>query len=97
MEVDYRVIDGAVNLTSLVTLVSGEGLKWSRPILCPHRLRGGVRFGDCLQSGVGRSIFGKRFKEGALNPFFLSDFSTFFLELVDIRTSFHRDFYFYEI
>jgi len=28
MEVDYRVIDGAVNLTGLVTLVSGEGLKY---------------------------------------------------------------------
>jgi NAD(P)H-quinone oxidoreductase subunit 5 len=28
MEVDYRVIDGAVNLTGLVTLFSGEGLKY---------------------------------------------------------------------
>jgi NAD(P)H-quinone oxidoreductase subunit 5 len=28
MEVDYCVIDGAVNLTGLVTLVSGEGLKY---------------------------------------------------------------------
>ena len=28
MEVDYRVVDGAVNLTGLVTLVSGEGLKY---------------------------------------------------------------------
>jgi NAD(P)H-quinone oxidoreductase subunit 5 len=28
MEVDYKVIDGAVNLTGLVTLVSGEGLKY---------------------------------------------------------------------
>ena len=28
MEVDYRVIDGAVNLTGLATLVSGEGLKY---------------------------------------------------------------------
>lgn len=28
MEVDYRVIDGVVNLTGLATLVSGEGLKY---------------------------------------------------------------------
>jgi NAD(P)H-quinone oxidoreductase subunit 5 len=28
MEVDFRVIDGAVNLTGLATLVSGEGLKY---------------------------------------------------------------------
>ncbi|HEY9666809.1 MAG TPA: NAD(P)H-quinone oxidoreductase subunit 5 [Coleofasciculaceae cyanobacterium] len=28
MEVDYRVIDGAVNLTGLATLFSGEGLKY---------------------------------------------------------------------
>jgi NAD(P)H-quinone oxidoreductase subunit 5 len=28
MEIDYKVIDGAVNLTGLVTLVSGEGLKY---------------------------------------------------------------------
>jgi NAD(P)H-quinone oxidoreductase subunit 5 len=28
LEVDYRVVDGAVNLTGLVTLVSGEGLKY---------------------------------------------------------------------
>jgi NAD(P)H-quinone oxidoreductase subunit 5 len=28
MEVDFRVIDGAVNLTGLVTLVTGEGLKY---------------------------------------------------------------------
>jgi NAD(P)H-quinone oxidoreductase subunit 5 len=28
MEVDSRVIDGAVNLTGLATLVSGEGLKY---------------------------------------------------------------------
>jgi NAD(P)H-quinone oxidoreductase subunit 5 len=28
MEVDYRVVDGAVNLTGLITLVSGEGLKY---------------------------------------------------------------------
>jgi NAD(P)H-quinone oxidoreductase subunit 5 len=28
MEVDYRVVDGAVNLTGLATLVSGEGLKY---------------------------------------------------------------------
>lgn len=28
MEVDYRVIDGAVNLTGLFTIVSGEGLKY---------------------------------------------------------------------
>lgn len=28
MEVDYRVVDGAVNLTGLVTLVTGEGLKY---------------------------------------------------------------------
>ena len=28
MEVDYRVIDGFVNLTGLTTLVSGEGLKY---------------------------------------------------------------------
>lgn len=28
MEVDYRVVDGAVNLTGLVTLLSGEGLKY---------------------------------------------------------------------
>jgi NAD(P)H-quinone oxidoreductase subunit 5 len=28
MEVDYRVIDGVVNLTGLTTLVSGEGLKY---------------------------------------------------------------------
>ena len=28
MEVDYRVVDGAVNLTGLFTLVSGEGLKY---------------------------------------------------------------------
>ena len=28
MEVDYRVIDGAVNLTGLAALVSGEGLKY---------------------------------------------------------------------
>lgn len=28
MEVDYKVIDGAVNLTGLATLVSGEGLKY---------------------------------------------------------------------
>ncbi len=28
MEVDYRVIDGAVNLTGLATLISGEGLKY---------------------------------------------------------------------
>lgn len=28
MEVDFRVVDGAVNLTGLVTLLSGEGLKY---------------------------------------------------------------------
>ncbi|HEY9673768.1 MAG TPA: NAD(P)H-quinone oxidoreductase subunit 5 [Waterburya sp.] len=28
MEVDYRVVDGAVNLTGLATLLSGEGLKY---------------------------------------------------------------------
>ncbi|MBE9167676.1 NAD(P)H-quinone oxidoreductase subunit 5 [Pleurocapsales cyanobacterium LEGE 06147] len=28
MEVDYRVVDGAVNLTGLAALVSGEGLKY---------------------------------------------------------------------
>jgi len=28
MEVDFRVVDGAVNLTGLFTLVSGEGLKY---------------------------------------------------------------------
>lgn len=28
MEVDYRVVDGAVNLTGLVTVLSGEGLKY---------------------------------------------------------------------
>jgi NAD(P)H-quinone oxidoreductase subunit 5 len=28
MEVDYRVVDGAVNLTGLVALISGEGLKY---------------------------------------------------------------------
>ncbi|HEY9893438.1 MAG TPA: NAD(P)H-quinone oxidoreductase subunit 5 [Candidatus Sericytochromatia bacterium] len=28
MEVDYRVVDGAVNLTGFFTLVSGEGLKY---------------------------------------------------------------------
>ena len=28
MEVDYRVVDGAVNLTGLATLISGEGLKY---------------------------------------------------------------------
>ncbi len=28
MEVDYRVVDGAVNLTGLFTIVSGEGLKY---------------------------------------------------------------------
>ncbi len=28
LEVDYRVIDGAVNLTGLATLISGEGLKY---------------------------------------------------------------------
>jgi NAD(P)H-quinone oxidoreductase subunit 5 len=28
MEVDYRVIDGAVNLTGLATVLSGEGLKY---------------------------------------------------------------------
>lgn len=28
MEVDFRVVDGAVNLTGLVTLISGEGLKY---------------------------------------------------------------------
>jgi NAD(P)H-quinone oxidoreductase subunit 5 len=28
LEVDYRVVDGAVNLTGLVTLLSGEGLKY---------------------------------------------------------------------
>jgi NAD(P)H-quinone oxidoreductase subunit 5 len=28
MEVDYRVVDGAVNLTGLITIVSGEGLKY---------------------------------------------------------------------
>ncbi len=28
MEVDYRVVDGAVNLTGLVTLITGEGLKY---------------------------------------------------------------------
>jgi NAD(P)H-quinone oxidoreductase subunit 5 len=28
MEVDYKVIDGAVNLTGLATLLSGEGLKY---------------------------------------------------------------------
>lgn len=28
MEVDYRVIDGAVNLTGLATIISGEGLKY---------------------------------------------------------------------
>lgn len=44
MEVDYKVIDGAVNLTGLVTLVSGEGLKYlemagpnSTPSLCLGR------------------------------------------------------------
>ena len=28
MEVDFRVVDGAVNLTGLLTIVSGEGLKY---------------------------------------------------------------------
>lgn len=28
MEVDYRIVDGAVNFTGLVTLLSGEGLKY---------------------------------------------------------------------
>lgn len=28
MEVDYRIVDGAVNLTGFVTLISGEGLKY---------------------------------------------------------------------
>ncbi|HIK34055.1 MAG TPA: NAD(P)H-quinone oxidoreductase subunit 5 [Oscillatoriales cyanobacterium M59_W2019_021] len=28
MEVDYRVVDGAVNLTGLITMLSGEGLKY---------------------------------------------------------------------
>jgi NAD(P)H-quinone oxidoreductase subunit 5 len=28
MEVDYRIVDGAVNLTGLVTLITGEGLKY---------------------------------------------------------------------
>jgi NAD(P)H-quinone oxidoreductase subunit 5 len=28
MEVDFRVVDGAVNLTGLATLLSGEGLKY---------------------------------------------------------------------
>ncbi|MCT7962005.1 NAD(P)H-quinone oxidoreductase subunit 5 [Laspinema sp. D1] len=28
MEVDYRVVDGAVNLTGLITVISGEGLKY---------------------------------------------------------------------
>jgi NAD(P)H-quinone oxidoreductase subunit 5 len=28
LEVDYRVVDGAVNLTGLVTIISGEGLKY---------------------------------------------------------------------
>jgi NAD(P)H-quinone oxidoreductase subunit 5 len=28
MEVDYRVVDGAVNLTGLATMLSGEGLKY---------------------------------------------------------------------
>jgi len=28
MEVDYKVVDGAVNLTGLVTIISGEGLKY---------------------------------------------------------------------
>lgn len=28
MEVDYRVVDGAVNLTGLITMFSGEGLKY---------------------------------------------------------------------
>jgi NAD(P)H-quinone oxidoreductase subunit 5 len=28
MEVDYRVVDGAVNLTGLATIISGEGLKY---------------------------------------------------------------------
>jgi NAD(P)H-quinone oxidoreductase subunit 5 len=28
MEVDYRVVDGAVNLTGLATVLSGEGLKY---------------------------------------------------------------------
>ncbi len=28
MEVDFRIVDGAVNLTGLVTLLSGEGLKY---------------------------------------------------------------------
>jgi len=28
LEVDFRVVDGAVNLTGLATLISGEGLKY---------------------------------------------------------------------
>lgn len=28
MEVDYRVVDGAVNLTGLAAVFSGEGLKY---------------------------------------------------------------------
>ena len=28
MEVDYKVVDGVVNLTGLVTIISGEGLKY---------------------------------------------------------------------
>ncbi|MBZ8180080.1 NAD(P)H-quinone oxidoreductase subunit 5 [Oscillatoria salina] len=28
LEIDYRVVDGAVNLTGLATLISGEGLKY---------------------------------------------------------------------
>jgi NAD(P)H-quinone oxidoreductase subunit 5 len=28
MEVDFRIVDGAVNLTGFVTLISGEGLKY---------------------------------------------------------------------
>jgi len=32
MEVDFRVVDGAVNLTGFFALVTGEGLKYLKTV-----------------------------------------------------------------
>jgi NADH:ubiquinone oxidoreductase subunit 5 (subunit L)/multisubunit Na+/H+ antiporter MnhA subunit len=52
MEVDFRVVDGAVNLTGFFTLISGEGTeisrKRSRPILRPDHIWGSFRVSDSL-------------------------------------------------
>ena len=53
LEVDAKVVDGVVNLTGLLTLGSGEGLKYlenrPRSVLCPNRVRRSDRPGGAFR------------------------------------------------